>query len=42
MKPGKYVDLERVECKDTQISYMDARVWQGHSRHADLGKVSSV
>jgi hypothetical protein len=23
----KSVDLERMECRDTQISYMAARVW---------------
>jgi hypothetical protein len=35
------VDLERMECGDTQISCMAARVWQDHSTHADLRKVSS-
>jgi hypothetical protein len=30
-----------VECRDTQISCIAARVWQSHSRHADLKKVSS-
>jgi hypothetical protein len=29
-----------MECRDTQISYIDARVWQSHSRHADLKNVS--
>jgi hypothetical protein len=34
------VDLEYMECRDTQISCIAARVWQSHSRHADLRKVS--
>jgi hypothetical protein len=35
-------DLERMECRDTQISCIAARVWQSHPRHADLKKVSSM
>jgi hypothetical protein len=35
------IDLERMECGDTQISYIAARVWQSHPRHADLKKVSN-
>jgi hypothetical protein len=34
------VGLERIECRDIQISCIAARVWQSHSRHADLRKVS--
>jgi hypothetical protein len=40
MKPRRFVDLEHMECRDTQISCISARVWQGHSRHADLKEVS--
>jgi hypothetical protein len=29
-----------MECRDTQISCMAARVWQSHPRHADLRKGS--
>jgi hypothetical protein len=32
--------FECMECRDTQISCTAARVWQNHSRHADLKKVS--
>jgi hypothetical protein len=35
------VDLECMECRDTQISAWLQGVWQSHSRHADLRKVSS-
>jgi hypothetical protein len=31
-----------MECGDTQISCIAARVWQSHSRHADLRKVSKL
>jgi hypothetical protein len=37
----KSVDLESMECRDTQISCIAARVWQSHSRHAYLKKVSN-
>jgi hypothetical protein len=30
-----------MECRDIQISCIAARVWQSHSRHADLRKVSN-
>jgi hypothetical protein len=30
-----------MECRDTQISCIAARVWQSHPRHADLRKVSN-
>jgi ribosomal protein L37AE/L43A len=35
------VNDECMECRDTQISCIAARVWQSHSRHADLKKVSN-
>jgi hypothetical protein len=35
------VNLECMECRYTQISYIAARVWQSHPRHADLKKVSN-
>jgi hypothetical protein len=31
--------FECMECRDTQMSCIAARVWQSHSRHADLKKV---
>jgi hypothetical protein len=30
-----------MECRDIQISCIAARVWQSHSRHADIRKVSN-
>jgi hypothetical protein len=38
----KYVDLERMECRDTQISCMAAKSLAGPLEHADLRKVSSL
>jgi ribosomal protein L37AE/L43A len=32
--------FECMECRDTQISCIAARVWQSHPRHADLRKAS--
>jgi hypothetical protein len=38
----KYVDLERMECGDTQISCMAEKSLAGPLKHADLRKVSSL
>jgi hypothetical protein len=38
----EYVNLDRMDCRDTPISCIAAKSLKDHSRHADLKKVSSL